>query len=571
MTEIKNEKERLIKGISANSGIAIGEIFCVDNKKRKVLPTQIGKSEVDVHLNLFSSARKELLNELSELLDQLDSNSSAIIETQKQIILDSEIERRVSEVVKEQLLSCEFAIYKTFCDFIERLKESGSELFQQRIVDLENLRDRLLELVSGEDASENIKEGSIVIAGEISPVELVNFHEQGLVGLVMEKSGVTSHASLIAQSLGIPCIVNSKNATEKVNSGIAILDGREGRLILNPSEKSLAEYKKLLRKIEEKEARLIKSLSAQSTTRSGTKFNLSSNVEFESELEILREYKINNIGLLRTEGLLFKGKTSIDEQFNFYKSVIESVSGEVIFRLFDVGGDKLSLGMEKEANPFLGWRGIRMLLDETELLKNQLRALLTVAGLNPGRVKILVPMISMEEEVIKINEIINEVQSELISEGVSIDKKVQIGAMIEVPSAAINAENLANHLDFMSIGTNDLTQYTLAVDRGNEKICSLYQQQHPSIWKLIQFTSEAAKKTNTPLTVCGELAGDVLGACGLMGLGINNLSMLSTSIPKVKEELISHSDEEFHQLAVKFLSAKTTIQIKEIFEDWRNY
>jgi len=571
MTEIKNEKERLIKGISANSGIAIGEIFCVDNKKRKVLPKQIGKSEVDVHLNLFSSARKELLNELSELLDQLDSNSSAIIETQKQIILDSEIERRVSEVVKEQLLSCEFAIYKTFCDFIERLKESGSELFQQRIVDLENLRDRLLELVSGENASENIKEGSIVIAGEISPVELVNFHEQGLVGLVMEKSGVTSHASLIAQSLGIPCIVNSKNATEKVNSGIAILDGREGRLILNPSEKSLAEYKKLLRKIEEKEARLIKSLSAQSTTRSGTKFNLSSNVEFESELEILREYKINNIGLLRTEGLLFKGKTSNDEQFNFYKSVIESVSGEVIFRLFDVGGDKLSLGMEKEANPFLGWRGIRMLLDETELLKNQLRALLKVAGLNPGRVKILVPMISMEEEVIKINEIINEVQSELISVGVSIDKKVQIGAMIEVPSAAINAENLANHLDFMSIGTNDLTQYTLAVDRGNEKICSLYQQQHPSIWKLIQFTSEAAKKTNTPLTVCGELAGDVLGACGLMGLGINNLSMLSTSIPKVKEELISHSDEEFHQLAVKFLSAKTTIQIKEIFEDWRNY
>ncbi len=571
MSDLASKKERVFEGISANSGIAIGHILCIDNRKRKVVPKSIEEKDINVHLESFSSAKNKLVEELSELLEHLNSDSSAIIETQKQIILDAEIERKVSEIIKEELLSSEFAVYRTFCDYIERLKESGSELFQQRIVDLENLRDRFLELICDDPESDQIKKDTIIVTKEISPVELVALHEQGAIGLVMEKSGVTSHASLIAQSLGIPCIVNAKNTTSYSEQSEAVLDGREGQLIVNPANKTLSRYKKLLKKIEKKESLLLKNLSEPSKTKSGTEFKLSANVEFESELELLKKYNTDSIGLLRTEGLLFSGKTSFEDQSTFYESVLASVSEEVTFRLFDVGGDKLSSRIPEEANPFLGWRGIRMLLDERDLLDVQLKALLMCAGQHPGKVKILVPMISVQEEVLKLKDIIAGVHEEIKKEGSPVDENIQIGAMIEVPSAALNAEKLAKELDFLSIGTNDLTQYTLAVDRGNEKICSLYQQQHPSVWKLIKITADAAKKTKTEIAVCGELAGNPLGACGLLGLGVSKLSMISGSIPKVKEELISHTDGEFQALAQSFLNATTSSQVKELFEDWRKH
>lgn len=561
--------QNIIYGISANTGIAIGEVVSVDSKRKKVLPKPIEASEIEQHLEHFQKGRDVVLAELSDMLSYLDANSAAIIDTQKQIILDAEIENRVHKIIKEELLSCDFAIYRTFCDFIERLKESGSELFRQRIVDLENLRDRFIDAICNDENSLKIKKGTILVTKELSPTELVSLHENGLSGLVMEKGGVTSHAALIAQSLEIPCIVSSKNATAKVRNGKAILDGREGMLILDPDHDELTRYKTKLKKIKRTQQRLLKNISEPSVTKSGTEFSLSANIEFESELTQLEKYNAKEIGLLRTEGLLFSNKTSFEEQTRFYESVLAGVEGTVTFRLFDVGGDKLSAKLPSEANPFLGWRGIRMLLDERELLETQLKALFTCAGKNKNRVKILVPMISVEEEILELKEIIDSLQKKLVVEGIEIDEEIALGAMIEVPSAALNAENLAKHLDFMSIGTNDLTQYTMAVDRGNEKICSLYQQQHPAVWSLINTTAAAAKKTNTELSVCGELAGDILGACGLIGLGVTNLSMISGSIPKVKEELISHKDEEFESLAETFLAASNTKQLKEAFEDWR--
>lgn len=554
MSKIDYKSHKVIKGISANSGIAIGKVVCIDNKGRKVHPNIITESEVEVHLKAFRNGRELLVQELSGMLDYLDPSSSAIIETQKQIVLDSEVERRVESIIKDELLSGDYAIYKTFCDFIERLKESGSELFRQRIVDLENLRDRFIDIICKDEQGVTIEKGTILVTKELSPTELVALHSEGLIGLVMERSGVTSHAALIAQSLEIPCIVSAKNATAKALNTTGVLDGKEGLLILDPEEELLDTYKAKLQKLKNTQKRLLKNISEPSHTKSGTEFFLSANVEFESELTQLKKYNASNIGLLRTEGLIFSNRIAFQEQIKFYESVLSSTDGWVTFRLFDVGGDKLSDKIPEEANPFLGWRGIRMLLDEKHLLETQLKALLICAGKNKGRVKILVPMISVEEEILQLKQVISELQNYLVHSGHAIDEDIALGAMIEVPSAALNAENLAKHLDFMSIGTNDLTQYTMAVDRGNEKICSLYQQYHPSLWKLIKITSEAASKTNTEITVCGELAGNVLGGCGLFGLGIKNLSMISNAIPKVKEELISHSDSEFIELAESFRS-----------------
>jgi phosphotransferase system enzyme I (PtsI) len=569
MNEVDGKSHKVIQGISANPGIAVGKVVCLDNKRRKVLPNAISADEVDIHLDAFERGRRILVKELSDMVEYLDANSAAIIETQKQIVLDAEIEKRVKSVIKDELLSGDYAIYKTFCDFIERLKESGSELFRQRIVDLENLRDRFIDIVCKDEQNLSIEKGTILVVNELSPTELVALHSEGLVGLVMERGGVTSHASLIAQSLEIPCIVSAKNATSKAFEVKAILDGREGQLILSPDSDLLEEYKLKLLKYKKNQKRLLKNINEPSITKSGTEFFLSANLEFASEIAQLKKYNATDIGLLRTEGLLFRNKTSFDEQLKFYESILSSTDGTVTFRLFDVGGDKLNSKIPAEANPFLGWRGIRMLLDEKDLLDTQLKSLLICAGKYKGRVKILIPMISVEEEVLQIKQRIVDIHKELSNLGNKIDEQVSIGAMIEVPSAALNAENLAKHLDFMSIGTNDLTQYTLAVDRGNEKICSLYQQQHPSIWKLIKITAEAAEKTDTELAVCGELAGSVLGACGLIGSGIMNLSMISSAIPKVKEELISHEDSEFKELSESFLAASNTTKIKEIFEHWR--
>ncbi len=569
MNEPNAGTSKTIKGIPASPGIAIGKVVCVDNKRRKVLPRSIQASEIESQLAQFQRARDTIVAELGDMLNYLKTESSAIIETQKQIVIDIEIEKRVSAAIREELLSCDFAVYRTFCDFIERLKESGSELFQQRIIDLENLKDRFIDVICGNEASLEIEAGTILVTKELSPTELVSLHEKGLSGLVMEKGGVTSHAVLIAQSLDIPCVVNAKDAIKRAANEKAVLNGREGILILEPGKNELKVYQTKLRKLKKTQKRLLKNISEPSVSKSGTEFLLAANIEFESEIKFLKKYNAGHIGLLRTEGLLFSNKISYEEQTGFYESVLKGVDGTVTFRLFDVGGDKLNAKLPQEANPFLGWRGIRMLLDEENLLENQLKAILTCAGKNKGRVKILIPMISILEEVRAVKNVVQRIQNELSESGTEIDEHVAIGAMIEVPGAALHAEQLAAELDFMSIGTNDLTQYTLAVDRGNEKISGLYQQQHPSIWKLIKATAEAAHKVNTELAVCGELAGDVLGACGLFGMGIKNLSMIASSIPKVKEELISHTDEEFKQFADICISAATTTQIKEAFEDWR--
>lgn len=562
--------ERIIQGLTAGEGIAIGKVTVLDRNRRKVVPRSVSSSQVKHHKKLFTKAKDQLVEELDGMLSHLDKTSAAIIESQKQIIMDPEMNRKVFAIIEEEKLSVDYAVYSTFCSFIERLKESGSELFQQRIVDLEDLRDRLVDRVCDDQRLPPNLKGRILVTRELSPTELIAMYENGISGLVMEKGGVTSHAALIAQSLGIPCIVNAKHAIDQVESEKAILDGREGILILEPTKEELTEYKALLTKLKRKRKRLQKNVKEPSQTRSGTPFTLLANLEFTSEIEQIRLFNAAGIGLVRTEGLLFSNRSTQEDQEQFYQEILSGVEGPVVVRLFDVGGDKLlSARTPDEANPFLGWRGIRMLLDEEDLLKTQLRALLKVAGNNPGRIRILAPMISIEQEIIQLKRVIRQVEVELKEQKIRLEQHIPLGIMIEVPSAALIADRLGKHADFLSIGTNDLTQYTLAVDRGNERICNLYQQHHPAIWELIQIAVKAAKLNDIEISVCGELAGDVLGACGLIGLGIRDLSMSPSYIPRVKEELIAHTDAEFEELAQIILKASSTEQIKQAFEDWK--
>ena len=566
----RSRGEISIKGLPGSNGVAIGSVLVLEKKKRKVQPKKVKPDSILTHLKRYAQSKEKFLIELDELTVNLDKKTAEILETQKHIALDIEIEKRVNASIEIDHFSVDYAIYSVFNEFIERLKESGSELFQQRIIDIEHIRDRLIDLSCEDEQRLEIEKGAILIVRDISPTDLVTFHEKGVTGLVMDKGGVTSHAAIIAQSLNIPCIVSAKEAVGTASySKQAILDATNGVLILNPSRKKIDHYKKEIQRLK----RVKKSkgvFEGPSKTKDGKAFHLRANIEFTQELNLAKEYGAEGIGLLRTEALLYGGiaKKSEAEQDRFYEDILSQTKGPVVIRLFDVGGDKLNSHTPDEDNPFLGWRGIRMLLDEDSMFEGQLRSILKIAGKYPGQIKILVPMVSMVEEILQVKEKIAQVKKKLIEEEIPVEDSVPVGIMIEVPSAALLANHFAKEVDFFSIGTNDLTQYALAVDRGNEQICTLYQQLHPSVWKLIELAVHAANENEIEIGVCGELAGDELGAACLIGMGITDLSMSPTRIPEIKEKLISHSFEELSRFSKAVLSCSTSEEVKNLYKNW---
>ncbi len=567
---IRKRREISIKGLPGSEGIAIGSVLVLDRKKRKVQPKKIKSDNILTHLKRYAKSKEKFLIELDELTINLDQETAGILETQKHIASDIEIEKRVNSCIEIELYSVDYSIYKVFNEFIERLKESGSELFQQRIIDIENIRDRLIDLSCEDEQRLEIEKGAILIVKDISPTDLVTFYEKGVKGLVMDKGGVTSHAAIIAHSLGLPCLVSSKIAVSSASeTKKAILDANKGELFLNPTKERLDEYKKEIRRLKRKKKARI-GLEQPSKTKDGTVFHLRANIEFVQELKAAKEYGAEGIGLLRTESLLYGGiaRKSEIEQEKFYDHILSETDGPVVIRLFDVGGDKLNAHTPDEANPFLGWRGIRMLLDEDEMFDSQLRSILKSAGEYPGQIRILVPMISLLEEVYRVKERIANIQKGLKKEGFPIDESIPLGIMIEVPSAALLADHFAKEVDFFSIGTNDLTQYALAVDRGNEQIGTMYQQHHPSVWKLIELANKAAQENGIEISVCGELAGDEIGAACLIGMGITDLSMSPSNIPKVKEALINRSAKELHAFSKAALDCSTSDEIKSLFKNW---
>lgn len=569
----KYQEEISLHGKAAAKGIALGDIALLDIKFKPVAADSIERSDIKKEKKKFLQARDQLKLELDKLEKEVDAKESlAIIDTQRQITLDPEIEIKVFDIIENKLLKADFAVYQSYSQYIELLQENGSELFRQRIIDLEDVRDRLRQIISGEDVHQIIKNGAILFASDLSPTELIHFFDQGISGIVMEKGGKTSHAAIIAQSLGIPCIVSVPKAVKTAGKySQAIIDGDTGEVFLDPPSKQLRKYKKLLK--EQRKSLRKKTGSLVSETKDGYPFRLFANIEFETELKKVKDYELPAIGLLRTECLLF-GKIprrKASDQVDFYRKILRGVPGKVTIRLFDIGGDKVDLRQEKESNPFLGWRGVRMLLDDIELLRNQLQAIFEVAGENPGRIHILVPMVSVIEEVKQIRNEIELVQSALLSAGKPIDENVPLGLMVEVPSVALSAYQFAREVDFFSMGTNDLTQYTMAVDRGNEHIASLFQHYHPSVLRLIKLAVEGAEKADIEVCACGELAGTEIGAACLFGLGVIELSMAPISVDKIKDLLTSKTKKDFEELAAKAIEASTSKEVEQLFNNWKEH
>jgi phosphotransferase system enzyme I (PtsI) len=571
MSDQENNKERYISGAPACPGIVIGNTSLYKRVRPPVSDSQISNEETEDHIRKFYEALDIAEEELQALLQNTDLKASSdLIQMQIAILNDPDLRNRVEQEISANNKPVDSAVESIFRNYLQVIHQNHGDTFQNKSVDISDIRDRLLQILHNK--RDDIKEGTILVARELSPREIISFSNRDIKGLITDRGGATSHAAIIARSMNIPTVVGTKKATEVINSGDeVVLDGRNGEVVVAPKKETRKKYKSLIAQQSKKQADFESLCKKPNKTSDGTPFTLQANIEFAEELSIANKYQAEGVGLLRTESIYLSREhfQNIDHQVAFYSSLLElTAPHQVTIRLFDVGGDKFFGDEEKEQNPFLGWRGIRMLLEQPELLKNQLRAIFKTSADFMGRIRILVPMISTVDEINKLKNIIDEIQEELLAEGAEIDENIPLGLMVEVPSVALKAHLFARHADFLSIGTNDLTQYTLAVDRGNERISHLYDQRHPAVWRLMKEVSEAGEDNEVPVSVCGELASDPIAACCLMGLGINTLSMNAVVLPSVKQLLRSNSYADMQQLAEKVLKADTLDDIDQIFSNW---
>jgi len=560
-------------GTPAAGGRGIGTPKILYTEKTVVRPGKIPASEVEREVALTEQAIKDLIEEFEKLKELSDEEEVIqIIEMQIQVLCDPELKKSIHNNIRQKKYKSVYAIFSSFNTYIQILENSNTAWLNERSIDIISIRDQLIDMIRNRRPEELNADNAVVFARELSPTDMIKLSHFKLAGIVTQKGGAASHMVILAQSLGIPCVIGADwqmMHPERYQS--ILINGDTGAVILNPAEEVKSDFENYQEREVQRRQDALLWAEKPSVTSDGSPFTIRGNIEFASELPRLSTHGANGVGLLRTETILFESKDfDVDTQVQFYTQVAEASSPEpVVIRLFDAGGDKLPDNHEKELNPFLGWRGIRMLLDKPDLLRQQYEAILRVSEKFPGKIKILAPMISHLEQITESKQILEDVKSDLQVNGINFDEEIPFGIMIEVPGIAIMAAEAAELVDFFSIGTNDLTQYMLAVDRGNSRISGLYQSAHPSIWRVINSVAEISEDTGTPLSVCGEMASNPMYAACFLGMGINDLSMTTKSIPAVKSVLCSYSLSEFKNLSDHVLGAKSSEEVISILESWQ--
>lgn len=551
-----------LQGVPASPGIAMGRVHLYHRVRFEPTARMADGADPVEEFDRFLSARSMVRDELDRIASVAsgfnDGSATGIIETHVQILDDPELRKAVEAQIRSNRKTAGTAVYDAFETYVRLLSASGNRYFQERVADLTDVRDRLIYRIQHDEREQAPLDGSILIADDLSPSEILELSKQGLSGFALQSGGATSHASIIARSLGIPGVVGCKGLMSTgVESGAeAVIDGRTGVVRFHLDAGLRADYANRMKAESDRRRQAQANAATPCVMACGTPVALRANIEFETELANLATSGAEGIGLLRTESFFMDADSgTIASQRRFYEAAVRASDPHpVTIRLFDVGGDKVTDLLTKEANPFLGWRGIRILLDRREVLREQLKAILDVAGHHPGRIRILAPMVTDPEDVHHLRDEIRIVQEDRIRTGMPVDPDVPMGIMVEVPAVALRAGDFAPYCDFFSIGTNDLTQYTLAVDRGNPMVSSYYRHHHPAIHGLIAMTVNAASHRGIPVAVCGELAADPEAAAVLVGLGIRDLSMSPAAIADVKDALMTAHCEELQAAAHRFIS-----------------
>lgn len=562
-------EEVVLTGAPASPGIAVGKVSFYQRSRPTVSGQSISNEEIDFQLGQFERALTVARQKIRTLLEHQDSDDAAdLLQAQIEIINDPDLKKRVEIEITRHNQPADAAIDKVFGVYLDLMETHQTGKVKDKSIDIADVRDRLIKIINNESKRDQIAQDTILIARNLSPREVIEFSERNVRGIIMEQGGTTSHAAILARSMQIPTVVGVQKASTSIGTEEeVILNGTQGEVVVNPTADTRQKYEDIIEQSAVVRSEEQEICERPSQTKDGHPFILRANIEFEEEVKAVQLYNAEGVGLLRTESVYLRRNHFEDEerQQSFYGSILEQTHPHAVtIRLFDAGGDKfVNLG-QQEQNPFLGWRGIRMLLDESSLFEQQIRAILRTAVQYPGRIRILVPMISTLEEMLAIEKTINKLKADIEKKhNAALD--VELGIMIEVPAAAIQAEHFAPYVDFMSIGTNDLTQYLLAVDRGNERIASLYDQRHPSVWKMIQHVARVGESTGTPVSVCGELAADPPAACCLLGMGVNELSMTPGALPNVKKALCRFTKVELQSLAGQILSSTTVGQVDDLF------
>ena len=570
----------IIKGISASPGIYIGSVFLYVEESVNIPRYEIKKGDVEKEYKRFLGSVDKAVHEIEVLknltTDSLGEKEILLLDSHILMLSDPDFTRQIKEALEENLINAEWALFETIELLIQKLKSSDNDYFRERANDLKDVSKRVLNNLMFMDRLNlsNLENKHIIAAHDILPSDAIIMDKRKVKGLILDAGGKTSHTAIIARSFEIPAVVGLSDITKRVKGGdTVIIDGNKGVVVIDPDLETLSVYREEIEKNKKADIKLKKYFKKDAVTEDGRKIIIKANIEVPEEVKSVKTHNADGVGLFRSEFLLLQSEYYKDEekQYEVYRNVLLEMDGRpVTIRTLDIGGDKTLPGMEQhnEKNPLLGWRGIRFCLTNHETFKRQLRALYRASVY--GNLRIMFPMISGLEELDNVLEIIEEVKESLKNEGREFNGEVPIGIMIEVPAAVLSAEFLAKKVDFFSIGTNDLIQYTIAIDRGNEKIAYLYQPSHPAIIRLIKMTCDAAKKEGIPVGICGEMGGDPIATVVLLGLGIDEMSMSVSSIPIVKKIIRNVSFEEAENVVSRIMEIGSGTEITKYLEKWYN-
>ena len=568
----KARQEIRFEGAGVSTGSAFGKIHVVRDDLDDVARYRISPSQVPHEIGRFETAliqtRMQILEMQQRIAESIGAKDAAIFDAHLLVVEDRTLIDEVLRKLETDLCNVEWVFQEVATRYAETLNKIDDPYLRERALDIQDVTKRVIRNLQGKAPKTflGLSEPHILVAHNLTPSDTASMNRERVLGIVTDLGSRTSHTAIMARSLNIPAIVGLHDITAKLETGQHVLvDGTDGLLIVDPTPETLAHYAE----IESRRARVVAQLKelreTRSTTRDGRHIVLSANIELPEDVDAVEANGAEGIGLYRTEFLYLNRNTlpTEDEQYETYRKVAERVRPDpLIIRTFDLGGDKLAPGtvdITDELNPFLGWRAIRFCLENVDIFKTQLRAILRASAV--GNVKIMFPMISGLDELRHAIAVLAECREELYSSKIDIGKKIEVGAMIEIPSAALSANVLACEVDFFSIGTNDLIQYALAVDRVNEKIAHLYKPTHPAVLRLLKMIADAAHASDIWVGVCGEMAGDVALIPLLLGLGMDELSASATLVPRVKRAVQSLAIPECQELVEETLKLDTASEI----------
>jgi phosphoenolpyruvate-protein phosphotransferase (PTS system enzyme I) len=562
----------ILQGIAAAPGIAIAKAYLFAKEKEDVSHASIENVEEAIdHLDgAIAKSKKELNKIFSLAIDKLGEKRAAIFEAQIMILDDPILIGNIHQRIREEKKHPEFIVHDEITKYQNLMNSATEAYMKERSHDIEDIKLRIIRNLKKKKWKSRITSEAIVVTTTLTPSDTVLFSRESVKGYITDFGGLTSHAAIVARSLDIPAVVGVHDSTNKIQNGdTVIVDGFHGVIIINPDEIQLKVYKNKIDKLSLYDKKLAELRDEEAITSDGRKINLLANLDITDEIETIIQNGAEGIGLVRTEQLFHENDQFPDEesQFIYYSELAEKLYPKIVtIRAFDVGGDKVLPFDVKEPNPFLGWRGIRFLLDNSKLFKMQIRAVLR-ANLHKN-INFMIPMISDITEIDRTKKLIDTCRLELLNEGIKFESEIKLGIMIEVPSVAVMADEFSDCVDFISIGTNDLIQYLLAVDRGNEIVSSQYQEFHPAVVRTIKHIINSARCESDCVSMCGEMAADVVAVPLLVGLGLKSFSVSASAIPNIKKLIRGLNYSEVKEIAEKCLRLKTADEVCAVMQKY---